>query len=83
MCLFLKCAFYSTSFLYRFKSEGVTGFCYPSYIAGTTPLYRYFNGVEHFYTTSIAEIGTATPGTVGKLGYKSEGVACYVFPAYC
>ena len=71
--------------IYSYKSEGVEGFCYPMHITGTIPLYRYWNSkvVNHFYTTSITEIGTATPGTVGKHGYVSEGVACYVFPARC
>ncbi|RTL06915.1 hypothetical protein EKK58_03725 [Candidatus Dependentiae bacterium] len=44
------------------------------------PVYRYFNGQEHFYTTSIEEIGTATPGAVGNHGYTSEGIAFYALP---
>ncbi|CAF3356937.1 unnamed protein product [Rotaria socialis] len=40
------------------------------------PLYRYATGDVHFYTTSETEIGTITPGSVGKLGYIFEGIAC-------
>ncbi|CAF4348635.1 unnamed protein product [Rotaria socialis] len=40
------------------------------------PLYRYATGDLHFYTTSETEIGTITPGSVGKLGYIFEGIAC-------
>merc|ERR1719499_724355 len=46
--------------------------------ANKVPLYRYWNGVEHFYTTSSEEIGTVTPGLKGKYGYTSEGIAGYV-----
>lgn len=66
-----------------YKSEGTTGYCYPSPAAGLIPLYRYWNSriVDHFYTTDKNEIGTTTPGQVGKHGFKSEGVACYVYKA--
>lgn len=45
------------------------------------PLYRYWQGAvrDHFYTTNREEIGTTTPGQVGKYGYKSEGVAARIF----
>uniref|UniRef100_A0A7M5XD48 DUF5648 domain-containing protein n=1 Tax=Clytia hemisphaerica TaxID=252671 RepID=A0A7M5XD48_9CNID len=65
-----------------YKSEGITGYCYPVKKAGTIPLYRYWHPrfVNHFYTTNAKEIGTTTSGQVGKYGYKSEGITCYVFP---
>ena len=63
-------------------SEGIAGHCFPTQKAGTVPLYRYWqpSNRDHFYTTNANEIGTCTPGVVGKYGYISEGVACYVFP---
>ena len=50
--------------------------------AGTVPLYRYWNpsSADHFYTTNADEIGTTTSGEVGRYGYHSEGIACYVSP---
>ncbi|CAF3936813.1 unnamed protein product, partial [Rotaria sp. Silwood1] len=39
----------------------------------------YVGGSTHFYTTSADEIGTITPGAVGKHGYVFEGVACNIF----
>ena len=49
--------------------------------ATTTPLYRYWKGSvsDHFYTTNPAEIGTTSPGQVGKYGYKSEGIQCIIY----
>ena len=66
-----------------FKSEGIVGYCMPRRAAGTVPLYRYWKASvsDHFYTTNIKEIGTAHPGKVGRHGYRSEGIACYV-PQY-
>ena len=66
-----------------FKSEGTTGYCFPTQQEATVPLYRYFRGdtVDHFYTTEVEEIGTIIPGQVGKHGYKYEGIACYVYPS--
>lgn len=63
-----------------YTSEGIAGYCFPHARQGTVPLYRYYSGsgVDHFYTTNIAEIGTAVPGQAGLHGYTSEGVACYV-----
>ncbi|MFV2057413.1 MAG: S8 family serine peptidase [Thiohalomonadales bacterium] len=42
----------------------------------TAPLYRYWNARtgDHFYTTNWRELGR------GRLGYRYEGVACYIFP---
>ena len=68
---------------FGYVSEGIAGFCMPKQTADTIPLYRYWRAEvsDHFYTTSIFEIGTATPGEVGAFGYKSEGVQCYVLQA--
>lgn len=63
-----------------YKSEGVTGYCFPEQKPNTIPLYRYWNplNADHFYTTNRNEIGTATAGQKGQHGYVSEGVVCYV-----
>jgi len=49
----------------------------------SVPLYRYFRGknedTSHFYTTNENDIGTITPGSTGKHGYRSEGIAGYCF----
>ena len=65
-----------------YVSEGITGYCFPHAVAGTVPLYRYWKGSvsDHFYTTNAAEIGTTVSGQVGRHGYHSEGVVCYVIP---
>jgi len=63
-----------------YKSEGMECLVYVIQVAGTVPLYRYWNGQDHFYTTNADEIGTSNPGTVGRYGYKSEGIAGYCFP---
>lgn len=47
---------------------------------GAVPLYRYYKRGDHFYTTNPREIGTTTPGRLGKHGYKSEGKSGYCFP---
>ena len=36
-------------------------------------MHRYWKGCDHFYTTNVNEIGTATYGSTGKHGYKCEG----------
>ena len=51
----------------------------PGYGLKVTPVYRYYNGVDHFYTPNPAEIGTTTPGQIGKGNYKSEGVGFWAF----
>ena len=63
-------------------SEGIAGYCFPSAVAGTVPLYRYWklSVRDHLYTTNAAEIGTTTRGRVGRHGYRSQGVACYIIP---
>ena len=69
---------------YGYRSEGIAGYCFPSPRLGTIPLYRYWHPApaDHFYTTNIREIGTATRGRRGRYGYISEGVACYVIAYY-
>eukprot|EP01083_Nonionella_stella_P121267 364276_1 len=70
---------------YGYKSEGVAGKCFTDKNArpNLIPLYRYWKGSvgDHFYTTNAKEIGTTTAGKVGKHGYKSEGIQCYIYPA--
>ena len=67
-----------------YVSEGITGYCFRSAVAGTVPLYRYYNGRirDHFYTTNGGEIGTTTHGQTGRHQYTSEGVVCHVIPYY-
>jgi len=52
-------------------------------VPGTVALRRYYHSrsIDHFYTTNVEEIGTKTPGQVGKHSYRDEGVACFVYPA--
>lgn len=61
--------------------ESIAGYCFKTRAPGTVPLYRYWKAEvgDHFYTTNPSEIGTTTPGEVGNHGYKSEGIACYVY----
>ena len=63
-----------------YRSEGTAGRIHDTRVWGSVPLYRYWNGREHFYTTNHHEIGTTVPGVTGKHGYKSEGIAGYCFP---
>jgi hypothetical protein len=62
-----------------YVSEGVAGYISASSGSGLVPLYRYYNGFEHFYTSNSAEIGTISPGVVGNYGYASEGIAGYCY----
>ena len=66
---------------YGYVSEGIAGYCHSTQVADSVPLYRYWHAAasDHFYTTNPKEIGTVTPGQVGKHGYVSEGVTCYVY----
>ena len=68
---------------YHYTSEGTQCLVYSKKVEGSVPLYRYFraNGLDHFYTTKAAEIGTTTPGQAGKHEYSSEGIAGYCFPS--
>ena len=62
---------------FGYVSEGIACKLSSSQGSGLAPFYRYFNGVDHFYTTAASEIGTTKAGAVGKYGYKSEGIAGY------
>lgn len=50
-------------------------------LTGLLPLYKYFNGKDHLYTTSDAEIGTTTHGAEGNNGYKFEAIVGYCLPS--
>jgi hypothetical protein len=69
-----------TSGNHGFTCEGIQCYVNQSQASGTIPLYRYWNGTEHFYTTYANEIGTTTTGTLGNYGYTCEGIQCYVYP---
>lgn len=59
---------------YGYVPEGVAAYVYPvaSTQVQTQPLYRWFNGSDHFYCLDPkGEIGPAN-------GYRAEGVACKV-----
>ena len=79
--------FYTTNFnelgdgARGYRLEGVAAIIHSKRVPGTVPLYRYFksNPTDHFYTTNANEIGVTTPGFVGRHGYKSEGIAGYVY----
>lgn len=45
---------------------------FPLYFAGLVPLYRYYNGKDHFYTSFWGEL------EIGKNGYKYEGIEGHV-----
>ena len=64
-----------------YKCEGIQCYVPPNdpQNASIIPLYRYWNGKEHFYTTNAQEIETTTYGLKGLHGYTSEGIQCYVF----
>jgi hypothetical protein len=64
--------------------EKVAGYVYLSRQANTVPLHRYVHPINnvHLYTTDICEIGTLVQDSTGKGGFKYEGIAAYVIPAY-
>jgi hypothetical protein len=74
--------FYTTDALERqrflaqgnYHSEGTTAWIYSEMRSGTKPLYRLYDGTDHFYTTSIEEIERAFAQ-----GYRSEGRIGFVF----
>ena len=67
-----------------YKSESVAGFCFLNPRPGTIPLYRYWHSQwkDHFYTINAAEIGVTSHEQIGRHGYISEGVQCYVYPVH-
>merc|ERR1719242_2768126 len=65
---------------YGYASEGIIGYVSTIKANGYVPLYRYCNGIEHFYTTNAHELGTDVPGVTGKGGYKCECIQCYCPP---
>jgi len=84
---------------YGFKSEGTAFFgviaddeapktCFKDDVTPNVNLvkiYRYWNAdkTDHMYTNDPNEMGTITPGEVGKDGYKCEGVAFELFVQPC
>ena len=64
-----------------YTSEGTQCVIRRGQVSGSIPLYRYWNGNDHFYTTNANEIGVTTPGAKGNHGYTSEGTAGYCFPS--
>jgi len=49
----------------------------------STPVFRYHSSAanDHFYTSSIDEMGTTAPGGVGHHGYICQGISFYVSAA--
>ena len=67
--------------LHGYTSEGTACHIFTHQVPQSQPLYRYWNGKNHFYTQNWREIGTTTIGVRGAHGYVSEGVAGYCFPS--
>lgn len=61
-----------------YVSQGNAGLVFRAPTEATVPLYRGFNPneVEHYYTTSQKDMGTAIASEV----YLTEGTAAYVYP---
>ena len=59
-----------------YRSEGVSGYCFPLKKPDTVPLYRYryIHSFDHLYTTEHTLLGNLKK-------YRPEGVTCYVYPA--
>lgn len=74
--------FYTTDALERqrflaqgnYHSEGTAAWICSEMRSGTKPLYRLYDGTDHFYTTSVEEMERAFA-----LGYRSEGQIGFVF----
>lgn len=52
-----------------------------NYFAGAlVPFHRYSRGgYDHLYTVNTNEIGTITPGSIGRNNYVYEGPACQIY----
>lgn len=59
--------------------ESVGFYCSPNqfYCGATIPLYRYYRGFDHFYTTDLDEGNESIKSTGGKY----EGILCYIWPS--
>ena len=64
------------------RVQGVTCIMHSRKVHGTVPIYRYWNGKDHLYTTNRQEIGVTHPGHVGHHGYRSEGILGYCYPKW-
>ena len=62
-----------------YSIEGVVGKVLIESFPGAEPLYRYWNGKDHFYTINSKEIGTTTVRNSGKGGYVCEGYEGFCF----
>eukprot|EP01080_Neovahlkampfia_damariscottae_P002613 gene2613-3573_t len=62
-----------------YRYEGSIGYIFKEPRPGTVCLHRYHNGNDHFYTTSINEIGTTQIGASRNGGYKYEGCARFIY----
>ena len=63
-----------------YTAEGICCIILTSPTKGAVPLYRYYRGGDHFYTTNAKEIGTTIFRQRGSHGYISEGIAGYCYP---
>ncbi|HTK07064.1 MAG TPA: hypothetical protein VL485_07845 [Ktedonobacteraceae bacterium] len=55
---------------YGYKIEGTAGYVYDQQVGNTSPIYRWNNGKEHFYTADPNERPT---------GYTKEGIPFYSY----
>ena len=64
-----------------YKTQGIAFRMEPTQVAGSVPLYRYWNAKwwDHFYTTNWNTI--AWNGKTGNHGFIYEGVAGFCFPS--
>lgn len=61
--------------------EGIMGYIHKDPAPGTVPVHRYFHGGlnDHFFTTSVSEIGVTGHGVTGNHGFVAEGVLGHAF----
>ena len=60
-----------------YNFERIECYIYTYQAKGTVPLYRYYNGVDHYYTTDWLGSGSAI---VDNHEYGYERIECYVYP---